>query len=178
MIKVSTTRMVVSLKTDLRFPIPGQQGHGSRIIQWIMGNAQNPQLSGLVQFFGTPYEGVLVEAEIFGLPNLSEKGSSDFYAMHIHENGDCSLQFAKTGGHYNPTEKPHPEHAGDLVPLIGNQGYAFLTFYDKRFRIEDILERSVVIHAMPDDFKTQPAGDSGMKIACGEIVPWRPPIMG
>ncbi len=136
---------------------------------WIMGNAQNPQLSGLVQFFETPYEGVLVEAEIFGLPNLSEKGSSDFYAMHIHENGDCSLQFAKTGGHYNPTEKPHPEHAGDMVPLMGNQGYAFLAFYDKRFRIEDILERSVVIHAMPDDFKTQPAGDSGMKIGCGVI---------
>lgn len=56
-----------------------------------------------------------------------------------------------------------------MVPLMGNQGYAFLTFYDKRFQIEDILERSVVIHAMPDDFKTQPAGDSGMKIGCGVI---------
>lgn len=44
-----------------------------------------------------------------------------------------------------------------------------MAFYDKRFKIEEILGRSVVIHAMPDDFKTQPSGDSGMKIGCGVI---------
>lgn len=138
-------------------------------IAWIGGNAQNPQLSGLVQFFSTPYEGVLIEVELFGLPNIHEKGSSDFYGFHIHENGDCSLPFAKTGGHYNPTMEQHPEHAGDMLPLMGNQGYAWMAFYDKRFKIEDILGKSVVVHDMPDDFKTQPSGDSGMKIGCGVI---------
>ena len=138
-------------------------------VAWVGGNTQNPQLSGVVQFFETPYQGVLIEAEIFGLPNIREKGSSDFYAMHIHETGDCSLNFTKTGAHYNPTQEPHPEHAGDMIPLMGNQGYAWLAFYDKRFKLEDIIGKSVVIHAMPDDFKTQPAGDSGMKIGCGVI---------
>jgi superoxide dismutase, Cu-Zn family len=138
-------------------------------IAWVGGNMQNPQLSGLVQFYETPYAGVLIEAEIFGLPNIREKGSSDFYAMHIHENGDCSQGFTKTGMHYNPTQEPHPDHAGDMIPLMGNQGYAWLAFYDKRIKLEEIIGRSVIVHAMPDDFKTQPAGDSGMKIGCGVI---------
>lgn len=145
------------------------QNKRPKAVAWVGGNMQNPQLSGLVQFFETPYEGVLVEAEIFGLPNRSEKGSSDFYAMHIHENGDCSAQFTKTGVHYNPMNEPHPEHAGDMIPLMGNQGYAWMAFYDKRFKIDEIVGRSVVIHVMPDDFKTQPAGNSGMKIGCGVI---------
>lgn len=73
---------------------------------WIMGNAQNPQLSGLVQFFGTPYEGVLVEAEIFGLPNLSEKGSSDFYAMHIHEKETAACNLPKREAIIIPQRSP------------------------------------------------------------------------
>ena len=85
-------------------------------LAWIRGNAQNPQLSGIVKFYETPYAGVLVEAEIFGLPNIATPFSSDFYAMHIHEKGDCTMPF----------DKPHPDHAGDLIPLMGNQGYAWL----------------------------------------------------
>ena len=50
--------------------------------------------------------------------------------------------------------------------------------YTGRFMPEDVIGKTVVLHGMPDDFHTQPSGDSGMKIACGEIVPWRPPIMG
>ncbi len=49
-----------------------------------------------------------------------------------------------------------------------------MSFYDKRFSIEDILDRSVVIHQNPDDFKTQPSGNSGAMIACGVIRPYRP----
>ncbi len=62
-----------------------------KAMAWIQGNAQNPQLSGIVKFYETPYAGVLVEAEIFGLPNIDTQFSSDFYAMHIHEKGDCPL---------------------------------------------------------------------------------------
>lgn len=140
-----------------------------RAAAWVTGNRTNPQLSGLVKFYETPYDGVLVEAEIFGLPNVSTEGSSDFYAMHIHEFGDCSDDFMKTGGHYNPENQLHPEHAGDMIPLLGSQGYAWTAFYDKRFTIDEILGKSVIIHAAPDDFTTQPSGNSGEKIGCGVI---------
>lgn len=146
-------------------------GNTPKAMAWVTGNRQEPQLSGLVKFFETPYGGVLVETEIFGLPNVSEEDSTRFYAMHIHEHGDCSDNFTKTGDHYNPTGQLHPDHAGDLIPLFSNQGYAWSAFYDKRFSISDILGRSVIIHAMPDDFMTQPSGNSGEKIACGVIRP-------
>ncbi len=136
---------------------------------WVRGNYQNPQLSGLVKFYQTPYDGVLIEAEFFGLPNIVNENSCDFYAMHIHEFGDCTDNFTRTGEHFNPTGRPHPFHAGDLPPLLGNQGYAWTAFYDKRFTIDDILGKSVVIHSNSDDFRSQPAGASGFKIGCGEI---------
>ena len=134
-----------------------------KAIAWIRGNAENPQISGIIKFFETPYAGVLIEAEIFGMPNIATQFSSDFYAMHIHENGDCTLPFD------NPTNEMHPNHAGDMIPLMANQGYAWLAFYDKRFKIPEILDRSVIIHRNPDDFMTQPSGDAGEKIGCGVI---------
>ncbi len=145
------------------------QTNHPQAMAWVRGGSQAPRLSGLVKFYDTPYGGILVEAEIFGLPNVSTAGSSNFYAMHIHDAGDCSHGFARTGDHYNPTASPHPDHAGDLVPLLGNQGYAWTSFYDKRFSIEDIMGRSVIIHSQPDDFTTQPSGNSGTKIGCGII---------
>lgn len=138
-------------------------------VAWVSGSSREPQVSGLVKFYDTPYEGVLIEAEIFGLPDSSVPDSSAFYATHIHENGDCSGDFSNAGEHYNPADRPHPYHAGDLLPLFSNQGYAWSSFYDKRFSIGEILGRSVIIHAMPDDFMTQPSGGSGARIACGVI---------
>lgn len=138
-------------------------------IAWVNGNEQYPDLNGSVKFYHTTYGGVLVEAEIFGLPNIAVPGSSNFYAMHIHESGDCGEHFSHTGLHYNPGNMPHPDHAGDMPPLLGSQGYAFSVFYDKRFAIRDIIGRSVIIHEKPDDFTSQPAGNAGNKIACGTI---------
>lgn len=140
-----------------------------RAIAWIQGNASYPQLAGSVKFYETSYGGVLVEAEIFGLPNIKTPGSSNFYAMHIHETGNCARPFNQTGNHYNPDNMPHPQHAGDMPPLMGNQGYAYLVFYDKRFSIDEIVGRSVIIHSMADDFVSQPSGNSGDKIGCGTI---------
>lgn len=136
---------------------------------WVTGGPDYPQLSGMVYFYRTPYGGVLVEAEVFGLPGVDQPGSSAFFAMHIHEFGNCTDSFALTGEHFNPQGAPHPDHAGDLLPLLANQGYAWLAFYDKRFTIEQIMGRSVVIHRNADDFTTQPAGNAGQKIACGVI---------
>ena len=77
-------------------------------LAWVTGGAAVPTLSGLVKFYNTPYGGTLVEAELFGLPGKAQPGSSAFYGMHIHENGDCSENFQHTGGHLNPTGVQHP----------------------------------------------------------------------
>lgn len=146
-----------------------------KAVAWIRGNAQNPQLNGSVKFFSTPYMGLLIEAEVYGLPEDNATPLSyGFYAMHIHENGDCTPPFDQTGGHYNPASRQHPDHAGDMIPLMGNHGYAWLSFYDERFTIAEIVGRSVIIHKMPDDFKSQPSGDAGEKIGCGSITSYYP----
>lgn len=138
-------------------------------LAWVTGGAAVPTLSGLVRFYNTPYGGTLVEAELFGLPGGTQPGNSGFYGMHIHENGDCGDNFQNVGGHWNPGSAQHPWHAGDLLPLFSNQGYAWIAFYDKRFLIPEILGKAVVIHRMHDDFHSQPAGNSGEKIGCGLI---------
>lgn len=131
----------------------------------ITGNAQNPKLYGNIYFYNAPSGGTIVNAEVYGLPD----NDSGFYGMHIHETGDCTLPFDKTGMHYNPTNSPHPQHAGDMPPLLGNNGYAWTAFYTDRFDIKDIINRCVIIHHSRDDFTTQPSGDSGEKIGCGVI---------
>lgn len=175
---------------------------------WINGGTDYPDISGIMRFYDTPFAGVVVDVEIYGLPdmadtanmtdmggntngnmsnnmngNMSAKNSgkgnsnkavsggeaSNFYGMHIHEFGDCTPPFDKTGGHYNPYNTEHPEHAGDMPPLMSNNGYAWMSFFDGRFTIEEIIGKSVIIHHMRDNFTTQPSGDSGEKIACGVI---------
>ena len=71
--------------------------------------------------------------------------------------------------HYNPDNCEHPYHAGDMPPIFGNNGYAFSIFLTNRFWTDEIIGKTVIIHLQPDDFHSQPSGDSGAKIACGEI---------
>lgn len=134
----------------------------------ISGDAENPSLTGTALFYPA-FSGTLVAVEVYNLP-ATKAEDTPFYGMHIHEIGDCTPPFDKTGVHYNPAELPHPMHAGDLPPLLGNQGYAFSIFFTTRFQITDILNRSLIIHASPDDFTTQPSGNSGTKIGCGVIM--------
>ena len=132
----------------------------------IGGNATHQQLTGLAHFREVPNGGVVVHVEVHGLPSSP---SSSFFGMHIHEFGDCSLPFNQTGTHYNPTKQNHPLHAGDLPPLLSNDGFAWMSFYTTRFSVMDIIGKSIVIHNMRDDFTSQPAGDAGEKIGCGVI---------
>lgn len=137
-------------------------------VAWIRGNAEHPKLNGIIRFFAVTIGGVLVNAELFGLPG-EESGVSHFFGMHIHEVGDCTLPFDQTGAHYNPAGAPHPEHAGDMPPIMSSDGYAWLAFYDDRINVNEIIGRSIIIHGSRDDFTTQPSGDAGEKIGCGVI---------
>lgn len=134
----------------------------------IQGDTVSP-VRGLATFYNTSAGGVLVQVEVFHLPDQNNPGASGFFGMHIHENGNCTPPFDQSGSHYNPTSQQHPFHDGDLPPLLSNRGYAWTAFYDTRFGISDIVGRSLIIHENRDDFTTQPAGDSGKKIACGVI---------
>lgn len=134
-------------------------------IAHISGGPEVPRLRGTVRFLPR-CGGTLVIADIYGLPD-SETG---FFAFHIHEGGDCcGAGFPNTGGHFNPDKEPHPRHAGDLPPLLGNNGRAYSQVLTDRFSVSDIIGRTVVIHGCPDDLTTQPAGNAGSKIACGAI---------
>ncbi len=136
-------------------------------IAYVVGGNEAPCLRGEVKFYQKS-RGVLVVAHVFGLPRDNETG---FFAMHIHEGGSCSgKDFSDTGGHYNADAAPHPRHSGDLPPLLSCNGEAYLAVLTNRFSVKDIIGRTVVIHSGPDDFHSQPAGNSGSKIACGMIA--------
>ena len=136
-----------------------------KAIARIYGGKDYPQLSGTVRFF-LGIDGVIVEVEVKWLPETE----SGFFGFHIHAGGSCTGEgFADTESHYNPGEDIHPQHAGDLPPLLSNDGTAYMKVLSNRFSIEEIVGRTVIIHNAPDDFRTQPSGNAGMKIACGVI---------
>ncbi len=132
----------------------------------IQGGMEAPQLTGCVQFY-QENGCVLIVARISGLPKDSETG---FFGFHIHQGESCTgTDFSGTGSHYNPAGREHPKHAGDLPPLLACQGSAYLSVKTDRFSVKDTIGRTVVIHSAPDDFRSQPAGNAGKKIACGVI---------
>jgi Cu/Zn superoxide dismutase len=139
----------------------------------VFGNQEHPRLKGAVRFYQATERGILIEAEFFHLPKSDESDIPMFFGFHIHENGDCSDNFANTGSHYNPQNQIHPYHAGDLPSLLSNRGYAWTVFFDSYLTIPEIIGKSVVVHELADDFSTQPSGNSGTKIACGVIQPWK-----
>jgi len=118
---------------------------------------------------------VMVHARVEGLKPGQEHG------FHVHEKGDCSSgDGMSTGGHFNPTGKPHgpqdaDHHVGDLPALKADaNGRA-----DARFHVTgvtvgsgvaDIVGKGLIVHAMPDDYRTQPTGNAGGRIACGVIT--------
>lgn len=104
------------------------------------------------------------------------------HGFHVHDKGDCSAPDATSaGGHFNPTAKHHghPEHAerhaGDLPQLMADaSGNASINALVDGITIgagaANIVGRGLIVHAAPDDFKTQPTGNSGARVACAVIV--------
>ncbi len=108
------------------------------------------------------------------------------HAFHIHEKGVCELDdFESAGGHYNPTDKNHGKedaegpHAGDFDNIkVDVDGKIDVEFVTDQISLDPDAENTVftkdgtslVIHADPDDYTSQPAGDAGDRIACGVIA--------
>ncbi len=131
----------------------------------IAGGVDHPELRGVARFYPVR-EGVVVFVEVGGLP----RGGSRVFGLHIHAGGDCGgADFPNVMSHYDPDGRPHPAHAGDLPPLFDCDGRALSVFLTDRFAVDEVVGRTVILHSGPDDFTTQPSGNSGKKIACGVI---------
>lgn len=138
----------------------------------IKGGPLAPSLRGTVYFYQLN-NGVYVKTYITGIPNINNQTSS-FHGFHIHEVGDCTVgdltnPFTNAKSHYNPTNKVHPMHVGDLPPILSADGVGILSTFTNRFKVKEIIGKSVIIHEGYDDFTSQPAGNAGKRIACGII---------
>ena len=123
-------------------------------------------------------DGVRLVLEVRGLPPGDK-------AVHLHEVGTCEPPFTSAGGHFNPEGKAHGllnpagPHAGDLPNMkVGTDGTGRLETMNYRVRLDpdptslfDADGSALIVHAAADDFKTDPAGESGARIACGVVTP-------
>lgn len=140
----------------------------------IKGSYEYPCINGIIYFYKVQ-AGVMVSIQLKGLPVSSDICKKPIFAVHMHGGGRCSGNgtdpFADAMTHYNPNDCAHPYHAGDLPPIFGANGVGFSAFLTNRFTPEEIIGKTIIIHSNPDDFTTQPSGNSGIKIACGVILP-------
>jgi Cu-Zn family superoxide dismutase len=144
----------------------------------LMATAQLKPTQGSKTFGEATFEqaGDLVRVVVFvqGLKPGQEHG------LHIHEAADCSGDAMGAKGHFNPHGKPHglpgiaERHAGDIPALKANKAGRANIHIDMNIITltpgpANIIGRAVIVHADPDDYKTQPTGNAGARIACGVI---------
>lgn len=149
----------------------------NRAMATITGSVYAPYLYGNIYFYSVE-GGTEVFSEVWGLPLYKPATNGDApispFGFHIHEKGICQINdpidpFQSAGGHYNPYKQPHGNHAGDFPVMFSNDGYARMSFFTDKFKPADVIGRSVLLHQNPDDFRSQPAGDSGKRMGCGVI---------
>ena len=149
--------------------VPSRSVGASAPLQPTTGN----KAAGEVTFEETSGK-VRIRASVQGLAPGREHG------FHIHEVGDCSANAENAKGHFNPDGKPHghfaaaDRHAGDLPSLRADDaGRGQVDTTVDRITLRSgpasIIGRAMVVHANPDDYKSQPAGNAGPRIACGVI---------
>lgn len=138
------------------------QGANANFIADIHGGDLYPKICGSVSFYD--FDDVCLFVSL--LHNMPAT-QTNFFAIHIHENGNCEGDFSSAGEHFDGNM--HPNHKGDLPLLLSCDGNVFSVSCTNRFRGKDIVGRTVIIHAQPDDYTSQPAGNSGKRIACGLI---------
>ncbi len=149
------------------------QAPGQPQAQAAMSDPQGKSL-GTVTMTQFP-QGLLIHGALEGL-------KPGWHAIHVHENGACTPTFAAAGGHFNPGGGQHgidaaPTHAGDLpnfwVDETGKGGFEYvthsMTLGDGQASLFKPGGTSVVVHAQQDDYASEPAGNSGDRVACGVI---------
>lgn len=136
---------------------------------------QGNSASGTVQFTQQGSK-VVVAVSVTGLTPNKEHG------FHVHEKGDCSApDGTSAGGHFNPGGKPHAHfekaerHAGDMPNLRADaNGRANYKWESDMLSVgsgaTSVIGRAVVVHRDPDDYSSQPAGNSGPRVACGVVA--------
>lgn len=143
----------------------------------VLSPTEGNNVRGVVTFIQTGAN-VRVVAQIEGL-------APGKHGFHIHEWGDCSSKDGSSaGGHFNPANAPHaaPEaaqrHAGDMGNIEADQnGVARLEYNDPVMKLNGhgaIIGHGMIVHANPDDLKTQPTGNAGGRMACGVIGAAKP----
>lgn len=134
-------------------------------------------IAGTVTFHATD-DGVHVVAEVQGVDGAGKHG------FHVHENGQCDHEgeqhFTSAGGHFNPTGVEHacpptdPRHAGDLGNIeVGANGSARMEMTSDQLSLSgpnSVIGKAIILHASPDDCKTQPTGNAGDRLACGVVT--------
>jgi superoxide dismutase, Cu-Zn family len=140
-----------------------------------MRPTQGYAASGKVEFVQSG-NGVHVAVDLVGLAPNTEHG------FHVHERGDCSSSDAMSaGGHFNPEGVSHgsyehaPHHAGDLPNVKADaRGEVHTSFDTGALSVGsgagDVVGKAVVVHREADDYKSQPAGNSGPRVSCGIIA--------
>lgn len=118
-------------------------------------------------------DAVLVRATVLGL-------TPGKHGFHVHAVGDCSAPDGSSAGpHFDPGSKQHgaptdaERHAGDLGNIEADaSGVGSISWTDKNLKLSgptSIIGKSVIVHENADDFRTQPTGNAGGRIACGVI---------
>lgn len=136
------------------------------------GESHHPDISGMVTF-GRTEHGTLITAEIYGLSESGAAGDGVFpFCIH---NGSCMSfdengEFCRSEGCFNPDNNHPPMRAGDLPPLFSCGGFAYMQVVTNRFSIEDIIGKSVIIHALSDEPFSCKNAENSKKIACGIIL--------
>jgi Cu-Zn family superoxide dismutase len=130
--------------------------------------------AGTVKLTQVADGGVDVQVDLTGVP-------AGVHGFHVHDKGDCGDNGNAAGGHFNPATTEHgapdmpPHHAGDFGNVTANAaGEVHTRFTTHSVTVEaganSAVGHAIILHANPDDLKTQPTGNAGARIACGVVT--------
>ena len=173
MLAMTLPSKVLILAVALAPALPGCGGDAESATAELQA-LSSKGVTGKATFTATTDGKVLVEASISGL-------TPGQHGFHVHEWGDCSAPDGMSaGGHFNPDGHEHGSpgvaaHPGDLGNLVADaNGRATLSLVLDQVTLDagplSVVGRGLIVHADPDDLKSQPVGLAGARIACAVIT--------
>lgn len=170
LIMVSAIAILSAGKSSIAGATPGAAAKATATLASKSGSTVTGKAT-----FTEKSDGVEIVVEVAGAkPGL--------HGVHLHATGDCSAADASSaGGHFNPGNTAHgapnadPHHAGDFGNInVGANGKGTLRLLAKGLTVasgpNSVVGHALVVHADPDDLKTQPSGNSGARVACGAVT--------